>query len=65
MDWIDLAHDRYKWRAVVNTVMNLRFPCVISGFRREVNENRDLLGFYAAGSGNFLPTFRDNLTVPS
>jgi hypothetical protein len=24
MDWIDLAQDR--WRAVVNTVMNLRVP---------------------------------------
>jgi hypothetical protein len=24
MDWIDLAQDRNKWRAVVNTVMNLR-----------------------------------------
>ena len=22
VDWIDLAHDRDKWRAVVNTVMN-------------------------------------------
>ena len=24
--WIDLAHDRHKYRAVVNKVMNLRFP---------------------------------------
>jgi hypothetical protein len=24
MDWIDLAHDRDQWRALVNTVMNLR-----------------------------------------
>jgi hypothetical protein len=23
MDWIDLARNRDKWRAVVNTVMNL------------------------------------------
>jgi hypothetical protein len=23
VDWIDLAQDRAKWRAVVNTVMNL------------------------------------------
>ena len=25
-DWIELAHDRNRWRAVVNEVMNLRIP---------------------------------------
>jgi hypothetical protein len=24
MDWIDMAPDRDRWRAVVNAVMNLR-----------------------------------------
>jgi hypothetical protein len=24
MDWIDVAQDRDQWRALVNTVMNLR-----------------------------------------
>jgi hypothetical protein len=24
MDWIDVAQDRDRWRALVNTVMNLR-----------------------------------------
>jgi hypothetical protein len=43
MNWIDLAQDRYQWRALMNTVMNLRIPqnakkflsnCTIGGFSR-------------------------------
>ena len=51
-------------------VMNPRIPhrgvqCVISGFRRDIYENCSLLGNYAANNGDSLPTFRDNLSVPS
>jgi hypothetical protein len=26
MDWIDLAQDRDRWWALMNTLMNLQFP---------------------------------------
>jgi hypothetical protein len=26
MDWIGLTQDRYRWRALVNSVMSLRVP---------------------------------------
>jgi hypothetical protein len=43
MDWIDLAQDRDQWRALMNTVMNLRVRlntgkflngCTIDSFSR-------------------------------
>ena len=35
---------------------------VISGFHRAVDENYTLLSYYAASSGNLLPTFREDGT---
>jgi len=38
---------------------------VISGFRRDVDEICLLMGYNAALKGNSLPTFGDNISVPS
>jgi hypothetical protein len=32
MDWIDLAQNRDQWKALVNTVMNLRVPLIAGKF---------------------------------
>jgi hypothetical protein len=43
MDWIDLAQDRDQWKALVNTVLDVRVPlnvgkflsdCATGGFSR-------------------------------
>jgi len=52
-------------KAVQTKILKTRNTCVISGFRRDVDEISALLGYYAVYSGNSLPTFRDNLSVPS
>jgi len=37
---------------------------VISDFHGEEDKNCAILGYYAASSGNFLPTFRDDILGP-
>ena len=51
-----------------NEYRGIRRPfkmCAISGFRLEVDEICALLRYYSPHSGNSLPTFRVNLSVPS
>jgi hypothetical protein len=55
---VDLVRTQYK------QYKNLGLS-VISGFRRDADEICALLGYKAASRGNFLPTFRDNVSVPS
>ena len=74
---VHLYQDWNEWQAVVNLLVsrnaggfidrpNNYFDFgrwMISGLRLEVDDSCALLGYYAASSGNFLPTFRDNLLV--
>ena len=41
------------------------FVCLISGLIREIDNNCTSLGYYAASSDKFLPTFRNKLAVQS
>jgi hypothetical protein len=34
LDWIDMAQEREQWRALVNTVLNLRVPYNAGKFLR-------------------------------
>ena len=68
LEWIRLTQDTDEWRLlwIPQILLGRNYAaCKISGFRREVDVNWALLGYYAAFSGDFLPTFRDNLSVPS
>ena len=74
---VHLYQDWNEWQAVVNLLVsrnaggfidrpNNYFDFgrwMISGLRLEVDDSCALLGYYAASSGNFLPTIRDNLSV--
>jgi hypothetical protein len=49
----------------INLLQQLHLLCLISGSRRDVGKICVLPRYYGALSGSYLPTFRDNLSVPS
>jgi hypothetical protein len=51
----------YAFISCVRSIYSLPSPTANNKF----NDNCVLLGCYEAGSANFLPTFRKNLSVPS
>jgi hypothetical protein len=66
MEWIDLAQDRDQWRALVNTVMNLRAPknaekllssCTTGDFSRRAQLHEEITTcmqqWWIVGSGVF------------
>ena len=73
------CHTSYSYNLLLVSMLTgsvIRISVVCWTLRREeqdlnvlkssnILENCALLGYYAASSGNFLPTFRDNLSVPS
>jgi hypothetical protein len=53
VDWVNLAQDTVKWRAFVNTVMNLLIQVYV------------LVRYYVVSLVNRFSTFRDSIVVSS
>jgi hypothetical protein len=51
------------WLTLITNLRSQNKRCVISGFRREVDENCALQSYGAASSVNSLPTSRDKVSV--
>ena len=60
-----INHTVHDYAYVIGNLGLRSVPRVISIFHREVDEICAILGYHAESSGNFLPTFRANLSAPS
>ena len=63
------AHSHSLYRLLYPPQCNMQpavkyYKRMLSGYRHKVDEISAVLGSYAACSGNYLPTLRDNLSVP-
>jgi hypothetical protein len=61
--YVCISWCKINWVSV--SLWNNWLRVLISGFRRDVDVICGLLGYYTASCANCLPTFRDNVSVPS
>ena len=63
--WRELVIDRSKWRGIVRQAKAHSGPQRQRKKTSTLPKNCAFLCYYAASSGYFVPTFHDNLSVPS
>ena len=54
-----------QWFKITQPVVVISHRRFRTTYQSHLQQSRILLAYYAASSGNFLPTFRENLSVPS
>jgi hypothetical protein len=62
---VKVLSNQMKSNKSLPSVATILRVTLISGFRRDVDKICGLLGNYTASCGNYLPTFRYNVSVPS
>jgi hypothetical protein len=66
LEHLHINQFNWAWNLCINLFSgNQCHYTLISGFRRDFDEICGFLGCYVASCGNCLPTFQDNVSVPS